>query len=273
MDSMAIYRRMDIGTAKPSLEDRRRIPHHLVDVLEPWEEFSLAQYLQAASDAVEQIRLRHRPVLFVGGTPLYLKALLRGVDSGPPPDRELRARLEREAAEQGNEALHRRLAAVDAAAAARIHPHDLRRVVRALEVFEKTGVPISARQVHFAGPANESARVIWLDLPRDELYRRINERVVAMFDHGLIDEVRCLRNLERPLSRTASQALGYKEAIEHVEGRRPLPETIELVQRHSRQFAKRQLTWFRSLPECRRVPAELAAEPDKLLAVLTGRNQ
>jgi tRNA dimethylallyltransferase len=268
LDSMAIYRRMDIGTAKPSADDRRRVPHHLVDVLDPWEEFSLAEYLRAAAKAVGEIAARGSLALFVGGTPLYLKALLRGADSGPPPDFDFRARLEQEAATQGSPALHQRLAAVDPAAARRIHCNDRRRIVRALEVFEKTGIPITASQVHFHRAPNANARVICLELPRDELYRRIDQRVQSMFQRGLVEEVSGLQLLEHPLSRTARQAVGYKEVIEHLAGTRPLSETIELVQRRSRQFAKRQLTWFRSLSECQRVPIESVADSEFITKVL-----
>ena len=268
LDSMAIYRRMDIGTAKPSADDRRHVPHHLVDVLEPWEEFSLAEYLRAAAEAVGEVASRGKLALFVGGTPLYLKALLRGADSGPPPDTENRARLEQEAATQGGHALHERLAAVDPEAARRIHSNDVRRIVRALEVFEKTGIPISAGQIHFHRAPNPNARVICLEMPRDELYRRIDQRVQSMFQNGLVEEVRGLLLLKHPLSRTARQAVGYKEVIEHIADKRPLSETIELVQRRSRQFAKRQLTWFRSLNECRPVPVESTADLDNITKLL-----
>jgi len=264
MDSMSVYRRMEIGTAKPSAADRQRVPHHLVDVLEPWQEFSLAEYLRAADEAVRAIQSRGRPVLFVGGTPLYLKSLQCGVDTGPPPDAALRAKLEEQAARQGTEALHRRLAEVDPAAAGRIHPNDLRRIVRALEVFEKTGVPISRGQVHFHRSPDRVAPVLCLELPRQELYHRINERVQAMFDRGLVAEVRNLLQLEQPLSRTARQALGYKEVIEHMEGRLSLSEAIERVQRRSRQFAKRQLTWFRSLSECQRLQLDPGFDPNEV---------
>jgi tRNA dimethylallyltransferase len=261
MDSMALYRRMDIGTAKPSPVQRHRVPHHLIDVLDPWEDCSLTDYLAKAADAAERIRAAGRIALFVGGTPLYLKALLHGVDSGPPPDPELRARLAIEASEHGNAFLHERLAQVDPAAARRIHSNDLRRITRALEVFEKTGRPISASQVHFHNPPDAAGPVYCLDVSRDELYRRIDDRVEAMFRNGLVDEVRELLRLPHPLSRTARQALGYKEVIDHLEGRRDLAETIELVQRRSRQFAKRQLTWFRSLKQCRWLSVKSDQDP------------
>jgi tRNA dimethylallyltransferase len=257
MDSMALYRGMDIGTAKPTREDRGRVPHHLIDVLDPWESASVAWWRQQAAACCRDIESRGRRVLFVGGTPLYLKALLRGIFDGPPADLALRAKLEAEAAVCGLESLHGRLARVDQAAAARIHPNDLRRVVRALEVWELTGRPISAWQVQWqqtAPPtATEMPKVLWLELPRDELYARIDARVELMMAAGFIDEARALRQLPRPLSREAAQALGSQEVFDHLDGNASLAETVARIQLRSRQFAKRQLTWFRRLPEC--VPA------------------
>jgi tRNA dimethylallyltransferase len=252
LDSMAVYRGLDIGTAKPSAEERGQVPHHLIDLVEPDEEFSLAQYLSAATRACETVRARGRVPLFVGGTPLYLKALLRGIFEGPPADWEFRRRVLAEAAERGGDWLHQRLAQVDPPAARRLHPHDTRRLVRALEVFEKTGRPISDWQQQFdrARPA-AACRVFVVDWPRDELYRRIDVRVEAMFAAGLIDEVRLLLAAGKNLGRTARQALGYREVLDHLAGKLDLPETIDLVKTRTRQFAKRQLTWFRSLSECR----------------------
>lgn len=264
MDSMAMYRRMDIGTAKASKEDRQRVPHHLVDILEPWEEFSLAQYLGAAEHAVREIRARGRVVLFVGGTPLYLKCLLRGAQAGTPPDRKLRAHLHQEAERLGTVGLHQRLNQVDPAAGRRIHPNDLRRIVRALEVFEKTGTPISIGQVHFQHAPNPSARVACLVMPRERLYQRIDQRVRRMFSDGLVQEVRSLLQLEPSLSRTARQALGYKQVIDYLEDRMDLAETIELVGRRTRQFAKRQHTWFRGIAECQQLPLKDDKDQDRL---------
>ena len=267
MDSMALYRRMDVGTAKPAASERRAIPHHLVDVIEPHEDYSLAQYLAAAEDCVGEIRSRGREVLFVGGTPLYLKGLLRGIFRGPPADWDLRRDLEEQSRREGPEALHRRLAEVDPEAAERLHPNDTRRIIRALEVHARTGRPISSlqRQFHSGRPASE-CRVFVLDWPRDELYARIDGRVDRMFAQGLVDEVRGLLGDPRGLSRTARQAVGYREVIEHVEGHRGLQETIALVQTHTRQFAKRQGTWFRSLSECRFVPVSGGMEPGAIAA-------
>jgi tRNA dimethylallyltransferase len=262
MDSMALYRGMDVGTAKPSRADRARVPHHLLDVLDPWESASVAWWLGRAAECCREISGRGRRPLLVGGTPLYLKALLYGLFDGPPADEGVRQRLAQEAERDGRPALHDRLARVDPASAARLHPNDLRRVIRALEVWELTGRPLSAWQTQWTAHGARIAepggpRCLWLDRPREELYRRIDARVEAMIAEGLVDEVRALRGLERPLSREAAQALGYKEMFDHLDGKAGLEETVRHIQTRSRNFAKRQLTWFRHLPECRPASEEL----------------
>ena len=255
LDSMALYRRMDIGTAKPTADQRQAVPHHLIDVIEPHEEFSLAQYVEAANRCVAEIADRGRQVLFVGGTPLYLKGLLRGIFEGPAADWELRRRLSDEAQQHGERWLHDQVAAIDPTAAARLHPNDTRRLIRVLEVFEKTGRPISElqRQFDVGRPAAE-CRVFVLDWSKEELHARIGQRVDQMFAEGLVEEVRGLLAGQHSLSQTARQAVGYREVVEHLEGCRGLAETIDLVKQHTRQLAKRQSTWFRSLSECRFVP-------------------
>jgi tRNA dimethylallyltransferase len=264
MDSMALYRGMNVGTAKPTPYERRRVPHHLVDVLDPWESASVAWWLGQAQRCCREIVERGRRVLIVGGTPLYLTALLRGLFDGPPADAVLRQELEQEARQAGPEVLHRRLAEIDAATATRLHPNDVRRVVRALEVWQLTGRPISAWQQEWTraktGPRTTAAGVpncLWLDLPRAELYERINRRVLRMFEEGLVEEVRGLCALPRPLSREAAQALGYKEVLRHLNGEASLAETVALVQTRSRNFAKRQMSWLRHLPEGRPATGEL----------------
>jgi tRNA dimethylallyltransferase len=252
MDSMALYRGMDVGTAKPSSGDRRRVPHHLLDVLDPWQSASVAWWLRQAAECYREITGRGRRVLFVGGTPLYLKALLRGLFDGPPADENLRRRLTEEADRLGAPTLHARLAAVDAVSAGRLHPNDVRRVIRALEVWELTGRPLSAWQTQWSD-TNEGAPgrpVLYLNPPREELYARIDARVRRMIADGLVQEAGALRCLTRPLSREASQALGYKEVFDYLDGRAGLEETIVRIQTRSRNLAKRQLTWFRSLSEC-----------------------
>ena len=263
MDSMAVYRGMDIGTAKPTAEERRRVRHHLVNELDPWESASVAWWLERARQSCREIEGRGKQVLFVGGTPLYLKALLHGLFDGPPADKAVRRRLTGEAECLGPEALHGRLRSLDPVAAARLHPNDLRRVIRALEVHELTGKPLSAWQTQWPAQGETEAtpqeppRILWLDLPRGELYARINNRVAAMFDAGLVEEVGKLRNLPYPLSREARQALGYKEVLAHLEGQATLEQTLTEVQTRTRNFAKRQITWFRHLSGCRPATKEL----------------
>lgn len=265
MDSMAVYRGMDIGTAKPTAAEQRRVAHHLIDLVEPEEAFSLARYLQAARRCVEDLRRRRREVLFVGGTPLYLKGLLRGIFSGSPADWTFRRRMEQLARQHGRAWLHQRLAEIDPKAAVRLHPNDLRRVVRALEVFEKTGQPISQWQEQFGrGLPAEACRVFVLDWPGRQLRARIEARVEAMFRAGLVEEVQRLLARDRPPGRTARQALGYREVIEHLEGRRPLEETIELVKLRTWRFSRRQRTWFRSLSECRFVRLDTLFSPERI---------
>lgn len=263
LDSMAVYRGLDVGTAKPTVAERAGVPHHLIDLCGPEEDFSVAQYLRAAERAVAEIHARGRVPLFVGGTPLYLKALLHGLTAGPAPNWGLRRRLADEAAQLGGQALHARLSAVDPAAAARLHPNDLKRIIRALEVHETSGRTISAGQTHTpAADAPLACRVFALQWPREELNSRIDARVSAMFAAGWIDEVRSLLALSTGLGRTAQQAVGYREIAEHLQGERSLADTIALVQLRTRQFAKRQLTWFRSLAECRQVAVASPFEPE-----------
>lgn len=263
MDSMTLYRGMEIGTAKPTQEQRRRVPHHLIDVLDPWEAASVAWWREHAAACYRDIRGRGRRVLFVGGTPLYLRVLLHGLFEGPPADEVLRRQLTEESERLGPFALHERLGRVDPTTAARLHPHDVRRVIRALEVWQLTGRPISAWQTQWDAPAaggTEVSRVLWLDLPRAELYARINARALRMFADGLVDEARSLRALPEGISRQAAQALGYKEVFAYLDGKATLAETIARVQTRSRNFAKRQITWFRHLPECRPGSAQLTWE-------------
>ncbi len=259
LDSMAIYRGMDVGTAKPVLADRRRVPHHLIDLADPWEDYSVADYLIAARGACEEIVSRGRIPLFVGGTGLYLRSLLRGIFSGPPADEVVRARLERRYDEIGGEAFHAELAAVDPTTANRVHPRDARRLVRAREVYELTGQPLSS--FHDETPLPVGLRpehVVWLRPPRDWLYERINARVDAMLHAGLLDEVEALRRLPRPLGKTARQAIGYKELLDALESGASLEAAVELIRSRSRQLARRQHTWFRHLDECR--PFDISGE-------------
>ncbi|MFT5527020.1 MAG: tRNA dimethylallyltransferase [Pirellulaceae bacterium] len=255
LDSMAIYREMDIGTAKPTLEQRAAVVHHMIDILDPVDEFSVSDYLRRVHSIIEDIVSRGKLPLVVGGTSLYLKAMLRGLFEGPPADWAFREEVEKEVAEVGIEALHQRLAFVDPLSADKLHPNDKRRIIRALEVHRATGTPISHFQMQFdEGRTPERCRVFVLSWPRPELHMRIDERVDSMFEAGLIEEAQSLLDKYGELGRTAMQAVGYQEAFDHLAGIRDLPATIDAVKARTHQFARRQETWFRSLSECRLMP-------------------
>jgi tRNA dimethylallyltransferase len=253
LDSMSLYRGMDIGTDKPSPEDRLRVPHHLIDVIDPHVEFSLAEYVEAAERACNTIVSRNRIPLFVGGTGLYLRGILRGVFDGPAADWEFRRTCERQAQNNGPDYLHKQLQKVDPDSAETLHKNDSRRLIRALEVFHLTGKTLSEQhQQPPLPPEQRPQHVFWLNPSRDRLYLRINQRVQWMMEQGLLDEVRMLISANNePISRTAQQALGYKEAIDFLNGDFGLDELVNLIQTRTRQFAKRQHTWFRNLEECR----------------------
>jgi tRNA dimethylallyltransferase len=265
LDSMSVFRDMDIGTAKPTREQQQRIPHFMLDVVDPNLDFSLAEYLRLAHKCVHDIRNRGREVLVVGGTPLYLKAMLRGLYQGPPPDWEFRKAVEEEIARVGLSALRQRLEIVDPLAAAKLHPHDQRRMIRALEVHRLTGRPLSHLQTQFeeAYPAR-SRKVFVLAWPRAELHARIDARVEKMFVSGFQDEVQQLQAKYGTLSRTASQAVGYREVLDLLAGQADLPSTIAKVKAATHQFARRQETWFRSLSECRVVPQTSEPSPGEI---------
>lgn len=245
-DSMQVYRGLDIGTDKPAPEDRKGVPHHLIDLLDPDQRFNVAEYRKLAHEAIAGIHARGRLPILAGGSGLYVKAVLDEFlfpDEGA--DLALRAELERLARTLGPEALHRRLAEIDPPTARRLHPNDVRRVVRAIEVYETTGRPLSE---HLASARAPSPRyrvaMVGLTRPRDILYRRIEERVDRQIAMGLVDEVRNLmeRYGEPPIAR---QALGYKEIAAYLRGECSLERAIEILKRNTRRFAKRQYTWFR----------------------------
>jgi tRNA dimethylallyltransferase len=246
---MQVYRGMDIGTAKPAAAERRGVPHHLLDVLDPWEDFSVARFQGLVLRAAGEAWARRRLPMLVGGTGLYVKAVVDNYAFPPEAtDWGLRAALTEEAEREGGPALHARLGAIDPAAAARIHPHDVRRVVRALEVAARAGRPISEDiALTSAGASPYDVLMVGVDADRDELYGRIDRRVDLMVSAGLVDEVRRLA-AGPGFGRTASQALGYKEIKTYVDGRADLDEAVAILKRNTRRFAKRQLTWFRNDP-------------------------
>jgi len=246
VDSMKVYRRMDIGTAKPSLQDRRTVRYHLIDVVEPSESFSVARFVALADAAIAEIASRGKRILAEGGTALYIKALTEGLFEGPSAWPELRAELRARARREGTAALHAELMRIDPEAAGRIHPNDLRRIVRALEVYHQSGVPISQLQTQWGRTRPDyDCRFIGLRRMREDLHRRINRRVKQMIEAGLVDEVRALLAEPEPLSKQARQALGYAEIIDHLENGTPLVDAIETIKINTRRFAKSQRTWFR----------------------------
>jgi tRNA dimethylallyltransferase len=270
LDSMTLYRGMNVGTAKPALAERQGVPHHLIDVLDPWESASVAQYRGWAAEIVGEIEARGKRVLFVGGAALYLKALLRGLFEGPGADPALRRELEGEAEHSGDAALHARLAGLDPATAARLHPNDRRRVVRALEVVATTGRPLSGFQTGHDQPAPGGVAVFALERPREELRARIDQRVVTMFEDGLVEEVRALAGGPQPLHSVPAQGVGYREVADLLAGRASTAEAVDRTQARTRQFAKRQRTWFRGLVEVRPWPVASDEPPEETAMRLAG---
>jgi tRNA dimethylallyltransferase len=247
VDSMKIYRRMDIGTAKPSPAIRAEIPHHCIDIVEPSESFSVAQFVQHADRAVERIAAAGSVALAVGGTSLYIKALSEGLFDGPSTDEQTRQHLRaRAAATEGLAALHAELAGVDPEAAARIHPNDERRIVRALEVYHATGTPITTLQRQWdSGQRRYEAVFIGLRRDKADQGRRINLRAKMMLDAGLADEVAALLAEPGGLSGQAAQAVGYAEMIDYLKGLCSLDEAFEQIKINTRRLAKKQRTWHR----------------------------
>lgn len=244
-DSAQVYRGMDIGTDKPSAAEMVAVPHHLVGIRDPHESFHVADFQRLAAEAARDIAGRGRLPVVVGGTGLYIRALVTGYALSPQPaDPGLRERLALEAAEAGSDALHARLAAVDPAAAARIHPHNVRRVIRALEVYHLAGAPLTALEGRVEGAGPFEALLVGLIRDRDDLYRRIEDRVENQLARGLVAEVAAL--LERyPPHLQAFQALGYKEVIAHLRGEVDFPTMVATLKHNTRRYAKRQETWFR----------------------------
>lgn len=241
VDSMQVYGGMDVGTAKPSPAERAEVRHHLLDVVGPGESFTVARFVELADAVIADAARRGVPLVATGGTPLYYKALFEGLFEGPAADEATRARLR---ALPGEE-LYRRLKEADPAAASRIHPNDQKRLVRALEVHELTGSPISSFQTHWTAPRPRHG-AIWVGLEWDKeaLNRRINARVKAMMAAGWLEEVRRLVETG-PLSHTAAEATGYRELIDHLAGKLTLEEATERIKIATRQLARRQMKWFR----------------------------
>jgi len=244
---MQVYRGLDIGTAKPSAEEQAHVPHHLIDVAEPHETFDASRFLNLALAAEADILRRGRVPIFCGGTGLYFKALLEGLEPGVGADPVFRESLEA----LDNHQLSARLRELDPVAYERIDRSNRRRLVRALEVIHLTGRPFSEQRRDWSAEPEEQPLAlnpshVGLDRERDDLYTRINERVDAMFARGLVEETQLLMGRGLSQNATAMQAIGYRQVVEHLEGKRSLHETVEAVKTATRRFAKRQLTWFRN---------------------------
>ncbi|MCJ7674987.1 MAG: tRNA (adenosine(37)-N6)-dimethylallyltransferase MiaA [Sedimentisphaerales bacterium] len=254
IDSMKVYRRMDIGTAKPPKEARAQVKHHLIDIIEPSDSFSVRSFLDNALEAIKQIKAGNKPVVAVGGTSLYIKALLYGLFEGPAADKQIRAELRAHAETQGLDQLYRQLTQVDPEAAARIHQNDARRIIRALEVYELTGKPISSFQRQWNPQQTSDERratdydwtIIGLRRDKAEENKTINARVKKMIAAGLVDEVKSLLSEEKPLSPQARCAIGYAEVTDHLSGKTTLDDAIELIKKNTRRLAKSQRTWFKT---------------------------
>ena len=246
-DSMQVYRRMDIGTAKPSEEEKQGIIHHMIDVCDPDEDFSVSRYCAMAAPIVDDILARGKTAIIAGGTGLYMDSLIRGNDFAPFPSTGMREKLEAQADEKGMEAILSLLQSIDPEAAAKLHLADRKRIIRALEVYYETGETITAHNLRTqAIPPRYSPLWIGLDFdPREELYRRIDLRVDIMLRQGLVEEIKELLASGIPAKSTAMQAIGYKEFVAALSGCGTIAEAAEEVKKSSRHYAKRQLTWFR----------------------------
>ena len=245
MDSMQVYRGMDIGTAKPTLEEQRRLPHHMLDVVDPKDDYSVAEYREQAARVIDDMLSRGRLPVLVGGTGLYLRALSLPLTlGGTPRDDQVREKYTALLESQGKQALHALLTRYDPVTAQRLHPNDTRRVIRALEVWELTGVPFSQQQMPSYADGPYDLKLYALHMPRQQLYHRIDARVDDMLKQGLLDEVTALINHGVPQDAQAMQGLGYKELVPVLKGDMPLDMAVDTLKRRTRNYAKRQMTWF-----------------------------
>ena len=264
-DSMQVYRRMDIGTAKPTRSEREGIPHHMLDVAEPYEDFSVSRYCEMASPIVDDILARGKTAIVVGGTGLYMDSLIKGNDFAPYPATGRREELEALAAREGIGAVIQQLQQVDPESAARLHPSDQKRIIRAMEVYLETGISITEhnRRTQAIPPKFHPVWFALEDADRATLYARIDRRVEQMLRDGLMEEIKSLLAEGIPERATAMQAIGYKEFVDAIHGRCSMETAAALVQQSSRKYAKRQLTWFRRNKEIhwlRREPGQGTAE-------------
>jgi tRNA dimethylallyltransferase len=274
IDSMKVYRRMDIGTAKPPKDARRQVKYHLIDIVEPSDSFSVGAFLDSAYEAIKNIKRRNRastlrepniPIIAVGGTALYIKAILYGLFEGPSADFSIRAELREQAQAEGLEKLYLQLVEADPAAAQRIHPNDSKRIIRALEVYKITGKPISSLQQQFkAEKTLHNWTVIGLQRQKTDVSSRINKRTKKMIEAGFVDEVKSLLAEEKPLSQQARCAIGYAEMIDYLGGKITLEEATELIKKNTRRLAKNQRTWFKTFKNVNWLDIEPKEPPEKI---------
>ena len=274
-DSMLFYRGMDIGTAKPSLDMRELVPHHFIDIVDPWESYSVGRYVDDVESLIDADDSKDRKFLIVGGSPLYVKGLVDGIFNGPEADWDIRRDLEELADEKGNQYVHDILQKIDPDKAVELHPNNLRRIIRAIEVYRITGKPVSELQEEYKLTRKSyQFNILCIAREREDIYRRINERVEIMFDKGLVDEVQSLLDNPGGLSKQAKQALGYKEIIQYLDGGLTLDDAKEMVKQSTRRFAKRQMTWFRSFPDVQWLETEEHEGPgpisDEIITLLNG---
>jgi tRNA dimethylallyltransferase len=270
-DSTAVYRGFDIGTDKVPLSARRGIPHHMIDVVDPTEEYSAARYAREASSVIRDVTSRGKLPILVGGTGLYYRALTRGMFEGPGRDEPLRRRLERVAARRGPAYLHRWLGTVDPPSAGRIQIPDVKRLVRALEVWIVTGRPLTEHFADTASPlADYEVIAVALRIPEEQTAERVARRVAAQFDEGLLDEMRALLGRGVPETALPFTGLVYRQALEHLHGVRDEAQTRELIVRENRKYSRRQLIWFRKEPNLRWIHAagERAETQDEVARLL-----
>ena len=268
-DSTTVYRGMDVGTAKPTLERRSHVPHHLVDVADPSEPFTVARYQRLAREAIADVRTRGHVPLLVGGSGLYVRAVVDELVF-PPTDPEVRERLHREATDAGAVEMYRRLSELDPAAADRIEPDNVRRTVRALEVAEITGRPFSSYADGWDRYPSGRVRAAGIDVPRSELYERIEARVRGQLAEGLIEEVKELAHRGLTGWLTASQAIGYAEFARHLEGELSLDEAVARTVKRTKALARRQLAWFRRDPRVRWFAHDMPGLADAVAGYLHG---
>ena len=251
-DSMQVYRYMDIGTAKPTVDDQKKVRHHLIDLVTPDQPFHAALYRTLGRKTIDQLHENKTPIWVVGGSGLYIKTVLEGIFKSPKIDPFLRENLKKEAEEKGTGALYERLKKEDPKTACSLHPNDLFRIVRALEVLDSTGIPISFyREQHRFGEKPYVTLKIGLEMYRDVLYQRIDERVDQMLERGLLQEVEGLMEMGYGPELKPMQSLGYKQMVQYLLREIDLDEAVKQIKRNTRRYAKRQVTWFRADPEIR----------------------